>query len=248
MLRALHVALVFLTTLPLPVPTDWQADDAQRSVRTYPLVGLLLGALLTLAAWLLIPIPDLLRGALLLAVWLALTGALHFDGFCDVADATFSSTPPAERRRIARDPHLGAFALAAGATLLLVKAAALGSLTHPTVLLLVPLLSRTLVVLPITGYAVHPSSRLGRGVQGSPAEAWLPLLLGLGLGSAVALFSGTLPMFLWLTLAALVTVLLLARWLAARLGGLGGDAYGALIETSEAAMLTLAVTYDAVTL
>lgn len=244
MLRALHVAPVFLTTLPLPAPQDWRADDARRSVRAYPLVGLLLGALLALVAWPLAPLPDPLRGALLLGAWLALTGALHFDGFCDLADAAFVSAPPAERRRIAKDPHLGAFALAAGATLLLVKATALGAV-GASALLLVPLLSRTLVVLPLTGYAVHPSSRLGRSVQGSPAEARRTLLgallLGLGLGLAVAFASGALPALMWLTLAGLATVLVLARWLAARLGGLGGDAYGALIETSETAMLTLAV-------
>ena len=240
MLRALHVALVFLTTLPLPPIRAWQEGDARRSVQAYPLVGLILGVILWAAARGLGALPDTLRGALLLGVWLLLTGALHFDGFCDMADVAFSSKPPEDRQRIAKDPHVGAFALAAGGVLLLVKAAALGSVT-PALLLFIPLLSRTVVVLPLTFGRTHSSSQLGRSTQPSPAEARLPLLLGLALGVGISLLTQTLTTFLGLTVTALVTTMLLAWWLAERLGGLGGDAYGAIIETSEALMLSLAV-------
>ena len=243
MLRALHVALVFLTTLPLPPIKAWQEGDARRSVQAYPLVGLILGVILWAAArglGALPGMPDALQGALLLGVWLLLTGALHFDGFCDMADAAFSSKSPEARQKIAKDPQLGAFALAAGGVLLLVKVAALGSVT-PALLLFIPLLSRTVVVLPLTFGRTHSSSQLGRSTQPSPAEAWLPLLLGLALGVGLSLVTQTLATFLGLTAVALVTTMLLAWWLAKRLGGLGGDAYGALIETSEALMLSLAV-------
>lgn len=235
----MHVALSFLTTLPLPPVTAWQEDDARRSVCAYPMVGLLLGALLLGAWWLISPFPDPVRGALLLGAWLLLTGALHFDGFCDLADAAFASTSPEERQRIAKDPHIGVFALAAGGTLLLAKAAALGA-SEPALLLIVPTLSRTLVVLPMALNRVHGSSRLGRSARLSPKEARLPLVLGIGLCAGTALFTGHLMAFFWLAAAALGTVLLLAWWLEERLGGLSGDAYGAVIETSEAVMLTLA--------
>ena len=236
--------MTFLTTLPLPPVSAWQEGDERRSVQAYPLVGLILGVMLWAAAWGLGAglgaLPDTLRGALLLGLWLLLTGALHFDGFCDMADAAFSSKPPEDRQRIAKDPHLGAFALAAGGVLMLVKAAALGALS-PVLLLFIPLLSRTIVVLPLTFGRTHGSSQLGRSTQPRPADAWTPLLLGLALGVGISLVTQTLTAFLWLALAALVTTLLLAWWLAERLGGLGGDAYGAIIETSEALMLTLAV-------
>ena len=240
MFRALHVALTFLTTLPLPPVRAWQDGDARRSVGAYPLVGLILGVILWAAARGSGALPDTLRGALLLGLGLLLTGALHFDGFCDMADAAFSSKPPEDRQRIAKDPHLGAFALAAGGVLLLVKAAALGTLS-PVLLLFIPLLSRTVIVLPLTFGRTHGSSQLGRSTQPRPADAWTPLLLGLALGVGISLVTQTLTAFLGLALAALVTTLLLAWWLAERLGGLGGDAYGAMIETSEALMLSLAV-------
>ncbi len=240
MVRALHVALTFLTTLPLPPVNVWREGDARRSVRAYPLVGLLLGAILWGAAWMLGPLPDTLRGALLLGTSLLLTGALHFDGFCDVADAAFASKSPEERQKIAKDPHLGAFALAAGGVLLLVKAAVLGSV-QPALLLLTLLLSRTLIILPLALGRTHGSSRLGQNTQPGLAAAWFPLVLGLALGLGAAVLTQTLTAFLGLTFAALFTISLLAPWLSNRLGGLGGDAYGALIETSEAVMLSVAV-------
>ncbi len=240
MFRALHVALVFLTTLPLPPVKSWRESDARRSVRAYPLVGFILGVILWGAAWMLGPLPDTLRGALLLGIFLLLTGALHFDGFCDMADAAFSSKTPGERQKIAKDPQLGAFALAAGGVLLLVKAAAFGTVL-PVSLLLIPLLSRTVVVLPLVLGRTHGSSQLGQNTKPGLATAWFPLVLGLALGIGAGALTQTLTAFLWLALAALLTTVLLAPWLSNRLGGLGGDAYGALIETSEAVMLSVAV-------
>ena len=245
MLRALHVALTFLTTLPVPPLTAWREDDARRSVRAYPFVGLMLGAILWGAWSFLATSPDLtfpssVRGALLLGLGLLLTGALHLDGFCDVADAACSSAPPERRREILKDPHLGAFALAAGGTLLLVKAAAFGSLAQPVFLLVIPLLSRTLVVLPLTFGPTHASSRLGRDTRTGLREALVPVVLGLTLTLVLGVLTAQFTTFLALTIAALLTVTLLSWWLSRRLGGLSGDAYGAAIETSEAVMLTLA--------
>lgn len=240
MLRALHVALAFLTTLPVPPVTAWRPDDAQQSVRAYPLVGLILGALMWGAWWLLAAFPDPVRGALLLGLGLLLTGALHLDGFCDVADAAFASASPERRQEVLKDPHLGAFALAAGGTLLVLKAAAFGALAQPAALLVVPVLSRTLVVLPLAFGRTHASSRLGRTTRVGVSAAAFPLGLGAILTVILGLATGRLPTFLLLAAAAFVTVLLLSWWLSRRLGGLGGDAYGAAVETSEAVMLTLA--------
>lgn len=242
MIRALHVALSFLTTLPLPAIRNWQEDDARRAVLAYPLVGLILGGLLYAGALLLTPLPDALRGALLLGLSLLLTGALHFDGFCDMADAAFAAKPPGVRQEIAKDPHLGAFALAAGGVLLLVKSAALGTLAHPALLLVVPLLSRTAVLLPLALYEVHGSSHLGATTQPSRLEVLAPLLLGLGLSIILTLLLSPPTVLSTLLIGAFGPSLLLAHWLNIRLGGLSGDAYGACIETSEAALLILAAT------
>ena len=236
MLRPLHVALIFMTTLPVPQLKDWRDDDARRSVGAYPLIGLIVGLILLLAFELLAPTSALLRGALVTTLWLALTGALHFDGLCDMADAAFATKQPEERQIIAKDPHLGAFALAAGGTLLLVKAAVLAELENGWWLVVALILARSLVVLPMALFELSKGSSLGRVTRVSAREALLPLSLGLLLSIGIASWLD-IPVYLASLLITTLLIFALAYWLVRRMAGLSGDAYGALIETSEAAVL-----------
>ena len=240
--RALRVALGFLTTLPVPLVRDWRDDDLKLAVRAYPLVGLIIGFFLALAFILLEPLPPLLRGVLITALWLGLTGALHFDGFCDLADAALAPKPPEERWRIVKDPRVGAFALAAGNLLILTKVAGVGS-SSPALVLLAPLLSRTAVLLTMARFPVHDASLLGRKSALTGRETSFPLLLGLALTAAVSSFTVGWVVGLVLIVTAASTALGLGAWLNRRMGGLGGDAYGAVVESSEALLLTVALMF-----
>src|SRR4029077_9574681 len=95
------------------------------------LVGLLLG--LVLGGWteLVSRLGEpLLQAFLILLAWIALTGALHVDGFCDVCDGLFGGQTPEDRLRIMKDPHLGTFGLVGGVLLLLGKFVAIQSVVR----------------------------------------------------------------------------------------------------------------------
>lgn len=202
------------------------------------MVGLALGVGLALA-FVLFPPP--LQGVGTTALWLGLTGALHFDGFCDLADAAFAPKGAEERWRIVKDPHIGSFALAAGSLLLLTKVAAVGSLESLLPLLLIPLLSRTAVVVTMAGFRVHDTSLLGRTTSLTWSETLLPLSLGFALSAVLATLGVGAHLYLALVTTALLTALGGGAWLNHRMEGLGGDAYGAVVESSEALMLVVAV-------
>ena len=238
--RALRVALGFLTTLPVPLVKAWREDDLRLAVRAYPVVGLVIGTLLALAFVLFTPLPPTLRGVLVTALWLLVTGALHFDGFCDLADAAFAPKPPEERWRIVKDPRVGAFALAAGSLLILVKAAAVGALSEVGALVVIPILSRSAVTWAMARYPVYDASLLGRRTNLRFGETFLPISLGAVLSLSIAVFWFELPALLFLVISAALSTLIIATWLNRRMAGLGGDAYGALVESSEAAMLVVA--------
>jgi adenosylcobinamide-GDP ribazoletransferase len=237
-LRTLRTALAFLTTLPLPPLREARADDLRLAVPAFPLAGAAIGLLLLALHALIAPLPDLLRGALLLAAWLLLTGALHIDGLCDTADAAFASRSPRERREILSDPRVGSFGLAAGATHLLVKGAALAALTMPLWLVAIPALARSAAAVTMAALPSHASSRLGRSARPGAVAASQAALIGVVVAVGTGL--GGVDWLVALTVAAL-TATLLATWLVRRLDGLGGDAYGAIIETTEAALLIAAV-------
>ena len=237
MLRSLHIALIFMTTLPMPKVQDWRDDDVKQSLKAYPFVGLVVGLVLLLVFWLIQGFSDFVQAVLLLAAWLSVTGALHFDGFCDIADAVFASKSAEERQKITKDVSLGAFALAAGSVLLLLKVATLDSLDSALWLVLIPLLARTHVLIPMRLFSISSSSQLAKATEGNWSDVYLPLSLGISLSLILALFFNLLVTFLAILFLSFIFVTFLGFWLTNRMDGLSGDAYGSIIESSETLML-----------
>ncbi|MCQ2452223.1 MAG: adenosylcobinamide-GDP ribazoletransferase [Oscillospiraceae bacterium] len=86
-----------------------------------PVIGLILGAIWALCAFLLglTGLPALLIAGLLTIVPYLLTGFIHLDGYMDCSDAILSRRDLPERRRILKDSHTGAFAVIALCILML---------------------------------------------------------------------------------------------------------------------------------
>lgn len=236
------IALQFLTRLPVRLPGMPEPEAIGRSLLWYPAVGLLIGALLLGLHLLLGATPALLQAALLLALWVALSGALHLDGLADSVDAWVGGYGDRERTlAIMKDPRSGPMAVTALVVLLLLKFAALVTLVEQGAwagLLLAPWLGRTL--LPLL-FATTPYVRAG-GLGAALAEHLprerLPWLLGAcALGSLLCGWSALLA---WL--AAGATFWLARQAMLKRLGGSTGDTAGALVELAECAiLLTLAL-------
>lgn len=109
-MRAFLVALQFLTRLPVRLRAAPSEEELGRSLLFYPLVGLLIGMLLTTLAMAISAagISDLLGAALVLAAWVVLTGGLHLDGLADSADAWSGGRGDRERTlAIMKDPYWG---------------------------------------------------------------------------------------------------------------------------------------------
>ena len=126
--QGLMLSLSMLTTLPfLHVHTFFKGINGY-AVMFYPIVGLILGGILLLAASLLELIFEPTHIALMiLALWVLLTGALHLDGLSDSIDALFVSK---ERRdSVLKDPNIGAMGLHFSVIFLLLKRLHYGILT-----------------------------------------------------------------------------------------------------------------------
>lgn len=240
--RAFWVALRFLTRIPAPYQFEPQPEDWGRAMLFFPLVGALIGVVLIVFHDMLNGTARLLEAALLLTIWVLLTGGLHLDGLADTADAWIGGHGDRERTlEIMKDPRNGAAAIWAVALVLLVKFAALSALLGDTAwkgLLLAPLLGRaTLLALFLTtpyvrpnGLGAHYAEHLSR-----PAARWTLLAVV----AAVLLLTGVMGFFA--LLAVLAVGWLLRRVFISRIGGTTGDTAGAACEIVEAAVLVVLV-------
>ncbi|MCC8537322.1 adenosylcobinamide-GDP ribazoletransferase [Xanthomonas axonopodis pv. poinsettiicola] len=241
MIDGLLAAIGFLTRIPVPARVFARAGAQARSLCWYPLVGVLLGGVMCGLAWCLREVAPLLGAALLLSVWVWLTGALHLDGLADTTDAWVGGL--GERARtlaIMKDPTSGPMAVTAVVLVLLLKCAALASLLAqaPATLWLAPLLARSALVAAFLSTPYVRAGGLGSALVGAPrAGLWLALIAA----AAVCIVAGLATALLCVGIAAVVFVLW-RRACLQRLGGMTGDTCGALVELTETAVLvTLAL-------
>ncbi len=119
---AFFMAWGMFLSIPCPFP-KWDEAARRRMIACFPLIGLIVGGLWALAAWLvkLIACPSPLAALILAALPFIATGFIHLDGFSDVSDAVLSHRDLETRRKILKDPHIGAFGVIAVVLLLLAQ-------------------------------------------------------------------------------------------------------------------------------
>jgi len=236
MLIPLAIALQFLTIMPTIVNRVFTPREMARSVGFFPLVGLGLGAILAGTSVLLARVfPDTVRSAVVLSFWVILTGAFHLDGFLDSCDGIFGGNTPEKRLEIMRDERVGAFALAGGLLLLLIKFTSILALAgHGRSLILAPMLGRWGMTLAIFSFPYAREKGLGR--QMKDHVSWVQVVLGTivaipgswflgGWGGLIA--AGVVGGIVWGGSSFVLT----------RIPGLTGDIYGALCEVGEVGVL-----------
>jgi adenosylcobinamide-GDP ribazoletransferase len=241
-LTAFLTAVQFLLISPAFIKRPFTARELGAAVGFYPLVGLILGAILLAADYFLaLLMPPLVRAALILALWVMLTGALHLDGFLDACDGLLGGYTPESRMEIMRDERVGAFALAGGILLLLVKFSALSAITPiAPALLLAPVLGRWGMAIALVAFPYARVQGLGRAVKDNATrrQAALATLLTLAISLTIAWWWADWRVLLAVAVSALV-VWAGARYTLRRIPGLTGDIYGALNEIVEVAVLLL---------
>lgn len=235
-------ALAFLS--PLPVGAR---RPGPRTLVWFPVAGAVVGAVVGGAWALAVELwPPLVAAAVVVAVDLVVTGALHVDGLADTADGVLPHLDgPDRRREVMAAPDVGAFGVAAVGAVLLLRLAALASIgvagADPWALAALWALARgamavALVAVPYVG------GGLGSAFLGARTPlVWAGALV---VPAALAIPSGDPARTALALVAAAVAaagVVALAR---RRLGGVTGDVLGAAGVVAETVgLLALAGTW-----
>ena len=212
------------------------------SAMYFPLVGLAMGFILAGVDYgLRMALPNLLNSAMVVLSLVLLTGALHFEGFVDSCDGLFGGHTRERRLEIMRMKNVGAYAVAGGALLLIVKFAAIASLPYGSsrfwALALFPMLSRWGMTLSLSVFPYAREQGMGTAFRGvNPAHVVIAGAITFAIAGIFGCLSGII-LFALVTIIAILTGL----WVTKLLGGHTGDTYGATNELCEAIVLITAV-------
>ncbi len=240
--RAVVAALLYFSRLPVPGAPAMDDDDWRRSMSWWPLVGVVVGALIAATWWVAevgLGLPPGVAVGCALGVGALATGALQEDGFADVCDGFGGGKSKEHVLEIMRDSRIGAYGVVGLVMLIGLKwqtMAALPPALLPPALIAVHAASRAwaaalMVFLP---YARTDASR------GSYVSSRLR-----GGRLAVAATTGAVPVAVLLPLplaaATLATGAVVwagcSLWYRHRLGGFTGDGLGAGQQIGETAAL-----------
>lgn len=241
-LRPFLVALQFLTVFPVHLKEIPNDQTIGRSLLYYPVVGLLIGLLLATIAWAGNGLLTSLWTAIVLTIWIVLTGALHLDGLADSADAWIGGLGDRQKTlSIMKDPYCGPAAVVTLVLLLLIKFVALEHIITTenwADLALVPMLGRAALVLLFLTTPYVRENGLGNLLKKHlPRRASTVIVFSSFIAIPVILGMNAL----WLLFATAGSFLVLRNLMRRRIGGTTGDTAGALVEITETAILLAAV-------
>lgn len=115
MLKSMLIAFSMYSKIPVP-KTEWSDKSMRYTMCFFPLVGVVIGALMYAAGTLMLmaDIKTVLKAAVMTVIPVMLTGGIHLDGFLDTMDAIGSWAPKEKRLEILKDSNSGAFAVIGG--------------------------------------------------------------------------------------------------------------------------------------
>lgn len=232
------LALQFLTRLPTCTDRLYSPQRMAGSVRYYPLVGLLIGAMSGAALWIAaFVLPGTLAVILAVVTGLIVTGAFHEDGLADTFDGIGGGITREKALVIMKDSRLGTYGTLALIIALALKISALIALpvtVAAAALVIAHGVSRLSSVLVIGTSRYVRDEGTGKPVAGALDRASLIIALFTG-GAALTAWTAIFPLgSLAFSLAGLIVGHIGMRCVFERkLGGYTGDTLGAVQQASE---------------
>jgi adenosylcobinamide-GDP ribazoletransferase len=240
----LKAGILFLTRLPFARQAPSGGADIARAAWTFPLVGVIVGAIGALVYALAhrFGLPPWPAATLTVAATLAVTGALHEDGLADTADGFGGGQTRQQKLDIMRDSRIGTYGVCALTLSIVLRAGALANLADPTLVLpaLIAAHAAARAAMPVFMLLVPPARGEGLAFDiGSPPQ-WSVMSAAI-LGAVILAASLGLGLGL-VALILLIAIIALMTWLSlAQIGGQSGDVLGALEQVSEIAVLLVAL-------
>ena len=248
MIRNFITALQFLTVFRIRKHHEVDENELARAMAYFPFVGFFIGIILVYADKALLTFfPDTISNIFLLLLSALMTRALHIDGLSDSIDGLMGGTDRESRLAIMKDSRIGSAGVLGILFVLLIKYVCLNNLfgdNKTVALLTAPAFSRWSQMLMMFRADYGREEGMGRAFVGHVRLGGLMAASVISLGiSAFVIVDESRTIALAAGIPCLVGLFtVLWRWYVVRkVGGVTGDAVGAVSEMNEALTLLLFV-------
>ncbi len=257
MLRNFINAVQFLTIVPVSRRHETEEGSLAGSMVYFPLLGFLIGLFLVYADNALSrALPQTMANLLLVALSVLVTRALHIDGLADTLDGLMGGYDHSSRLAIMKDSRLGTSGALGIFFILMLKYISLNNLFESekvAALLTAPMLARWSQTLMVFKANYGREEGMGKAFVGHLRAGSLVAasMIAIGLSAFVVVRLDVLSLDV-LSAALIVSLIggvvlftFLGRWyLVRKLGGVTGDAVGAMSELNEVLVFLLFVIFS----
>ncbi|WP_206207718.1 adenosylcobinamide-GDP ribazoletransferase [Virgibacillus indicus] len=245
MIKSFLISLQFLTAFPIKMNLPMDKTHIEKSIKTFPLLGLFQGILFSLLLYVLTEWTSLSLLAVAFAVWLftiLLTGGIHLDGWMDASDAYFSYQDREKRLEIMQDPRTGAFGVMAVIILLssrflfIYEITSFGNSLTLLLIGLIPFLSKSVMGTMLLTIPAAKKDGLASFFQKAGNSSTLkvyPFYLAALYVCILFIDNQFILPSLVLTLIAIGCYLFIRKISVTSFGGITGDVLGASVEGTE---------------
>ena len=241
---AVHVAVSWLTVIPVPTPAvNMDRRTGGAVIAAVPVVGALLGSAAAALAFGLshTSLPSAMAGALLVAGLALITRGMHVDGLADTVDGLGCYGPPERVAEVMKSGSVGPFGAAAIVVAGAVQAIGFAALStqHRWYDIVFAVVAARVAAVLACRRSLPPAAPAGFGAMVAGTQrfsliVW-PVIMLAGAATLGATGTEDYDVSHALTAATTFAVMCAAIWLlsrhcARRIGGITGDVLGAAIE------------------
>ena len=143
MIKGFIILLQFMTRIPIPLKVEYDEEKLGKSIKYFPLVGLIIGFFLFAVNFLAGKVIEnrQITAVVVIIAEILITGLIHIDGLADTADGLFSYAGKEKMLEIMKDSRIGTNGTVALILYFLAKTVFLSGV-KPEYILLYPIISR----------------------------------------------------------------------------------------------------------
>ena len=226
MIKGFIILLQFMTRIPVPVKVEYDEEKLGKSIKYFPLVGLIIGFFLFAVNFFAGKVIEnrQITAVVVIMAEILITGLIHIDGLADTADGLFSYAGKEKMLEIMKDSRIGTNGTVALILYFLAKTVFLSGV-KPEYILLYPIISRmsTSINAGLGEYARKKGMSNGIIEKNDKKDAVISILITAVLSFVILGLKG-------LIVLAILFILLFMKNVKKKIDGITGDTMGASLE------------------